>query len=307
MNPQATKSSLLKKVYNHTFSILKHNKLLFIPFIIFSILELLALIFIYISPRMPFVIVLGPPIKAFFGERFLHYPMNFVLIPKLASNIRTILSILVGSYLSAVAVQVISNLYEKKTVRMINVFKASFKKYAAFFLVVFIITILFQGALQLPSVGLRKYFLTGHKTLLFLKPSMWFGPLLTGISFVISVLIQACFAYVIPVLVIEKVNPFKALLGSCGLFFKSFFPTIMLVGIPMLAYVPIIILQYNTLFIINKFYPELVLFVAFLNVLITSLFVDVLITVSTTLYYLKKKDSLLQGKKALDTAEEIQK
>jgi len=107
--------------------------------------------------------------------------------------------------------------------------------------------------------------------------------------------------------VIEKVNPFKALLGSCGLFFKSFFPTIMLVGIPMLAYVPIIILQYNTLFIINKFYPELVLFVAFLNVLITSLFVDVLITVSTTLYYLKKKDSLLQGKKALDTAEEIQK
>ncbi|MFA5118262.1 MAG: hypothetical protein WC695_05360 [Candidatus Omnitrophota bacterium] len=307
MNPQTTKYPSLKKVYNNTFSLLKHNKLLFIPFAIFTILELLALIFIYISPRMPFVIVLGPPIKAFFGERFLHYPMNFVLIPKLAGITRTVLSILAGSYLSAVAVQVISNLYEKRAVRMINVFKASFRKYAAFFLVVLIITIIFQGALQLPSVGLRKYFLTGHKTLLFLKPAMWFGPLLSSISFLISVLIQACFAYVIPVLVIEKVNPFKALLKSCGLFFKSFFPTIVLVGIPMLAYVPIIILQYNTLLIINKFYPELVLFIAFLNVLITSLFVDVSITVSTALYYLMKKDSLLQDNKTLGIAEEIQK
>jgi hypothetical protein len=307
MNPQTTKLTSLKKVYNTTFSFLKHNKLLFIPFIIFSILELLALIFVYISPRMPFVIVLGPPIKAFFGERFLHYPMNFVLIPKLAGISRTVLSILVGAYLSAVAVQVISNLYEKKTLRMINVFKAALKKYAAFFLVVLIITILFQGALQLPSVGLRKYFLTGHKTLLFLKPAIWFGPALAGISFVISVLIQACFAYVMPVLVIEKVNPFKALLRSCALFFKSFFPTIMLVGIPMLAYVPIIILQYNTFFIINKFFPELVLFVAFINVLVTSLFVDVLITLSTTLFYLMNKDNLTQGKKTLNIAQETQK
>jgi hypothetical protein len=256
---------------------------------------------------MPFVIVLGPPIKAFFGAQFLHYPMNFVLIPKLAGISRSVLSILVGALLSAVAVQVIFNLYEKKTVRMINVFKALLKKYASLFLVVLVITIVFHGALQLPALGLKSYFLTGHKTLLFLKPAMWFGSILAGISFIISIFVQGCFAYVIPVLVIEKVNPFKALLRSCGLFFKSFFPTIMLVGIPMLAYVPIIILQYNTLFIINKFYPELVLFVALLNVLVTSLFVDVLITVSTTLFYLTYKDNLTQGKKTLNIAQETQK
>jgi hypothetical protein len=292
MSSQKYNNPSLKKIYNNTLSFLKHHKVIFIPFLIFTFIELVILFLFYLSPRMPFIVVLGPPIKAFFGEKFLHYPYNFVLLPKLEGLSRNILSVIVGSLMTAMAVSIIGNAYYKKSIKLINVFKVSLRRYFALFFIVLIISLFIYGALKVSAWGLVRYFTAGHKTLLFMKPALWLGPILTGIGVLISIIIQACFVYAIPLLMINKEKTFKALVQSVVIFFRFFLPTLILVAIPMLAYVPIIILQYNTLFIIDKFFPELVLFFSCLGVLIISLFVDVLITVSVTLFYLHHKDSL---------------
>jgi hypothetical protein len=57
----------------------------------------------------------------------------------------------------------------------------------------------------------------------------------------------------------------------------------------MLIYIPIIILNNNTVLLINKFFPEVIVGVVFLGILISSLVIDPLVTVSTALLYLENK------------------
>ncbi len=91
-------------------------------------------------------------------------------------------------------------------------------------------------------------------------------------------------------MIIDKEKLIKAIIRAFALFKKLFLPTIILVGLPMLAYIPVIVLEYNTAFLINRLFPEFVLFVSFLSIIVSSLVIDVVVTVSTTYLYLMKKE-----------------
>lgn len=278
--------SPLKKTYQATFRSLKSHPLIYVPFIIFATLESIALSLIYLAPRMPLRLVLGPPIKTFWGERFLHYPANFILLPKLASLNRMALTVILSSLLTGVAVAMAYDIYNKKVVKLSAAFKAALKKYIYLFFVVFIFTLSFFITSKIISVGLARYFIAGHSRLLFLKASLWLGPVLSGINFIIALIIQSAFIYAIPVLIIGNKNLIKSIVTSFALFKKLFIPTLILVGLPMLFYLPIMVLNYNTLFLIYRVFPEFVLLVSFLGIIMSSLVIDPLVTISVTLFYL---------------------
>src|SRR4030042_4575140 len=91
------KKASITTIYNNGFSAFIRHKKLCIPFVSFFAFELLSLIILYYSPRQPFRVIFGPPIKTFWGERFLHYPFFFMLLPKLLSTARMVLSVFIGS------------------------------------------------------------------------------------------------------------------------------------------------------------------------------------------------------------------
>ncbi len=277
-------------LYITVLQLVKSHLKLFIPFIIFVIVDLVFLFIIYVAPRQPFNVVLAPPIRAFWGEKFLHYPANFLLIPKLAALSRNFLSCLIGSLLTGCAVAMLADSYNNKITRFIPSLKAGFKKYLSLFSVVFIITLLFWGCLKLLEIGLIKYFSSGHASLLFLKPRIWFGPLLIVINLFITIIIQGMFVYAIPLIMLEKEKLFKAILKSFALFIKFFMPTVILIGLLVLLYLPIIVLQFKTAFLISRFFPESVLYVCVAASIINSLVIDLLITFSATVLFLQNKD-----------------
>jgi len=164
------------------------------------------------------------------------------------------------------------------------------KKYLSLFVIVLILYGLFYGSGKLLSTGLMKYFLAGHQKLLFLGPQIWLGVPLVALNFITALFIQAAFTYAIPVLIIEDEKVLKAIIKSFGLFIKHFIPTIILVCLPMLIYLPIVVLIYNTAFLMDRFYPEIVLYVAFLSIVVSSLIVDPIVTTATTLFYLGKRE-----------------
>jgi hypothetical protein len=278
------------KAYNTSIKSLKNHPALFLPFIIFAILEVITLIIIYLVPQMPLRLVLGPVIRTFWGERFLHYPANFLLLPKLASLSRMGLAVIFSSLLSGVAVALVFAVYNKKQIKFKEAFRAALKKYSSLFIVVLIFTLLFYFLVRLVTIVLVSYFIAGHSRLLFLKAGLWMGPILSAINFMLALLIQSAFVYAIPLLIIEKQKLIKAVIGSFVLFKKLFIPTLILVGLPMLVYIPIIVLNSKTAFLIDKVFPEFVLWVYFFGIVISSLLIDPIVTVSTTFLYLLNKE-----------------
>ncbi len=250
------------KILIESIKTIQNNPAIYAPFIAFAVLELISLILIYLAPRMPLRPILGPPIRAFWGEKFLHYPANFLLIPKLASMSRTTLAVLAGSLLSGIAV---AKTYGKPV-------KIAFKKYITLFLIVFLLTVLYYSSFNIINKLLRMR--TG----------------LYVLNFTIALLLQSIFAYAIPGVINHDEKFFKTMVKSFSFFRKNFVITLILVGLPMLIYIPIIILNANTAFLISKFIPESILYVSILSLILSSLIIDPLITISTALLYIKKKE-----------------
>lgn len=291
MDPQKTHTPSIKEVYNATVKSLKNHPILFAPFIIFFLFDFLALSVLYLAPRMPLKLIFGPVIRTLWSERFLHYPLNFFLLPKLTSLARMALSVLFGSLLTAMAVAIVFDIYHKKHLKLAASFKFALKRYIDLFIIVFIFTILFYVAQKIISAGLFRYFMSGHTKLLFLGPRLWLGPFLLCLNFILAILIQSVFIYAIPILLIEKEKLLKSILKSFVLFKKLFIPTLILVGLPMLAYVPIVILSYNPAFLMDRLFPEIILWVLFLGSVISALVIDPLVTVSAAWLYLINRDN----------------
>ncbi|MFH1128459.1 MAG: hypothetical protein V1699_03500 [Candidatus Omnitrophota bacterium] len=289
MNTEKTGFSAIKSAYNLTFKSLKNNPILFAPFAIFAFFELLSLIIIYLAPRMPLRLVLGPMIKAFWSESYLHYPNNFLLLSKLSYLARMALAISIGSILSAIAITIVLDIYHKKQVNLKNSLFSALKNYPSFFIIIFISVFLYYFAIKIFTSLLLSYFLSGHGRLVFLPARFWMGPVLFCVNFILAIIIQSAFIYAIPIIIIEKEKLIKAIFRSFIFFKKLFVPTIILVSLPMLILIPISVLSYNTPFLINKFFPELILYIAFLGMAVNSLIVDPLITVSTAFLYLQVK------------------
>jgi hypothetical protein len=281
------KSNSIISTYHLVFQSLRSQPKLFIPFVFFILVELICLFFVYVAPRVPFNVVLAPPIKTFWGERFLHYPANFLLLPKLGSLIRNFLSCIMGSLLTGLAVVMAADVFNKKSARIFPSLKTAIKKYLALFTVVLLITVLFFSFLKLIETGIVKYFISGHKDLLSLGPKIWMGPILIALNLLVVLLVQGLFVYAIPLLMIGNENLFKALVKSVMVFFKLFWPTVALIGLPLLFYIPIIVLQFNTPVLIDRVFPEAVLFVSIAAVIFNSLILDLFITLATTFLFLQ--------------------
>lgn len=169
MNPSKSGKLSIFKIYQVTFQLLRKHPAFFIPFIIFALFDALALIILFLAPRMPLILVLGPFIRTFWGEGFLHYPTNFLLLPKLFFLNRMVLSVIAGSLLSGIAVDIILGIYNEKPVRLRESFKTALRKYISLFTVVFLISLLYYFLTKISSISLTKYFFDPKKRVLIFK------------------------------------------------------------------------------------------------------------------------------------------
>jgi hypothetical protein len=110
------------------------------------------------------------------------------------------------------------------------------------------------------------------------------------VNFLLAIFIQSAFIYAIPLLIIENEKLLGAIWRSFILFKKLFIPTTILVALPMLFYIPIVILQHKNAFLVYRVLPEIVLLISVLNAVVSALVIDCLMTVSTTVLYLLHKE-----------------
>jgi hypothetical protein len=261
--------------YGTALSAIGKDPKIYLPFLIFAGIELLSLIVLYLAPRAPLRSVFGPIIRTFWGEQFLHYPQNFLLLPKLAGLARMNLSVLFGSLLTGVAVAYLYKMSFLKAVR----------KYGNLLFIVFILTISYYVLYKVMFIVLVKYFQAGHAKLLFWGPNAWLGPFLSILNQLLALVLQSLFVYAIPIILTTERKFIGAIIGSARVFMKNFVLTILMVGIPMLIAIPLLFLNYNSQYLMTKIAPEVIFWLGVLGIMVNSLLLDPMITLSTAAFY----------------------
>ncbi len=264
-------------IWKKTVKTFKENPIIFVPFIIVGVFEGIALSLIYLVPRWPLSVVLAPPIRTFFGERFLHYPLNLILIPKLFNYAHIACSLIIGVLMTGMVISMLNDARQGLKPAILPNLVRAIKRYlglAAIWLVAFVIMMfLFKG----PS------------RLLHLKQPLQMQ-ILFYVTFLIGIFIQIAFIYAMPAVVIENKKFFAAIKRGMSIFKQNFLPSLVLVGLPSLLFIPLMILKSRAPLFMGKFFPEIVLFILGLGVVVTVL-IDCLITCSTTVLFLGQKES----------------
>ncbi len=270
------------------FTLSSHPIILY-PFILIAFLQTIALEILYFSPRPPLVSFFGPVVRTFWRKAFLHYPYNFLLLPKLFYYSQVAIYLFIGAYLSAVAVHIIQLINGNKTVTIRNAFRATFKLYIHIFvsaLLSLILIKIFSDALNVVYVRATEI-RSESGIYAILKNIILYGE--PYFRLLIAVFVTTIFAYVIPVIIIEKAKIHKALWVNFKVLGKTLWTTFLIIFLPMVLYVPILILRSSVAPYIDSNFPEGYALLILLSIVMT-LFIDAFVlTAVTTLYLIKRE------------------
>ena len=282
-----TKISHIRSIFSKSINALRQNSIIFLPFAIIAFLELLGLEILYFSSRFPLSIIFGPPIRRLFGESYLHYPFNFIIIPKLQYNLQVVISIFLGGLLTAALMHMVYRISQVNQPNFKVSLKAVFKNYFTFLLIISLTLFLFFTWMNLHNLVLKKLLVLklGKIFKLFIKAWIISYPF---INFFFAILIQSLLVFAIPVAIVKEGRFFKALKEGLVFLKGRFVITFLLILLPSLVYFPIIILKNNLGILMDKTFPEMTLWVIGLGSIL-SLFVETFISTCIITYYLNDK------------------
>jgi len=268
-------------------NLLQHKEILY-PFALTAFVQLFILEILYFYPRYPLKIFFGPLVAKLWSPEFLHYPANFVLLPRLFQSTQVPLYILVNSFFIGVAIAIIVAINNDQRINLRKIYRETWGRYihlavacAIMFLTIFgvfkIYSLVFNRALAIHStVGLK----------------FWLKTIIVDgapyIQLLISILVTTIFAYVIPIIVIDKKNVFVAIWGNFKLLARSFFFTFFVVLIPSALYVLMMLIRMN---LTNKL-PVLdwSMAIIVLNIFVLIL-IDAIVYTALSTFYLLQKES----------------
>jgi len=258
------------EIWKETFIILRRYPQIFLPFLLVGIFSGITLYILYLAPQRPVSFLLAPPIRVFFGEKFLHYPYNLYLLPKLYYYAHILIGATLGILMNATACFMLKDIYYRE--REPRILANSFLSLKRYFSLLGIWAIIFF----LSYFWLRLIKIKGENSISF-----------SIFSFLGNVFISTLFIYAIPALVFEKRKIFSALGRSLVLFKKFPFLTLFLVFIPSSFYLPVIFLKRNILFLMEHFSPEIIIFVLGIGISV-SVVVDLFTTTLPAVLFLKE-------------------
>jgi hypothetical protein len=262
----------VRKNWAETFNLMVKNPIVLMPFVFIAFLEILALEFLYFSPRAPLSYITSPIIRKFFGEAAIHYPANLLILAKLFYYLQIAIYISIGVMLSAAAVNIFNNIKMGLPVRLGVMLKNSAKRYFGYFA---------YGCLVMTAL----FLLNKMDVMLFPKAARLIGKLLPQISpvflysgftlfqFLGSVVVYTLLISVVPLMVIEKRPFLKSCILSIYMGVRNFFGIFSLILLPFIIYLPLSILKNFPGQLADKLFPEANLFVLIAGSILT-IFVD---------------------------------
>ena len=283
-----SQGALIKKSWVGAFDVIFGANKIVIPFIVIALLELIGIVALFIAIQPPIVKYVTPIIMRFWGKQFLHYPFSLLLISQLFNYLQIVLAIVLGTFASGLT---ISNVFQYSQTEQFS-YKTSFKKtlfkYISLIIITILVFFLLKFAYSIEEKVLIKIMMKGQD-FLGLRREDW-SMLFMVFGVIAAGFIQSMFVFTHSAIMIDNKNFITAIFRNIAFVFKNFFAACVLVIVPLLVYIPVVLLKGNLFELMKRTTPEIVFAVLIFGVLI-SLFINVLITISTTNAYL-----LIRGK-----------
>lgn len=219
------------------------------PFLIYFLVMLLQILLLsnMFSPLLAGWFI--PIVQWLSDPAVVHYPQHLVYLPSIFEKMNLVASFLLDSLLSASAVLMFVAYFDRQKIQFMTALKTARRYYVKLLLIwiiVFIPLLLLFWALP----GLFQDFVAG-------APRRKLA-LMVGMQ-ALQTIVTALFVYVVPYLIIKGGTLGQAFSRNFTHFFKSFFTTVILVGIPQFAMLPLVYALQSTGSIVNKFNPSLVI------------------------------------------------
>lgn len=285
MKNKAPEKKIIQLIQSSFYSLFAHKEILF-PFTMIALVQLLFLEIIYFLPRSPLTIFFGPIIRKLFGEAYLHYPFNFMIMPKIFQNLQIPLYIIVNSFFVGMAIAIIKTINNDEKIDMKKISTATIKGYVHIFCCSLIALGLVKGLFFLfGKVYVRATMIgatTGIKVLIK-------NVILDGAPYwnlLISVVVSTLLAYVIPSIIIDKKKIFGALINNAKNLWGSFWYTFIIILIPTLLYIPVLLLRKS---LPTNTIPELHALIIIISIVV-MIIIDAISYTAITTYYLLKKE-----------------
>lgn len=265
---QTTKENQILAIFRLTVEFLKETPALWVLFFVISLFDFAALTLLFFAPSEPYSTFFAPIIRTFWGERFLHYPENFLLLPKLLSHAHTLIVSIFGVFVSGLVIKKAEIYVASQSATTTELLAPVFRKYFllilgwAFFYFVYTL---------------------GIKQILPLLPRGNF--IRFGFSFAFGLFLQGLFAFMMPAIVVSKKGVLASIAQSFKLALSHYGVILALLLLPMAFLFAFSFLKALG-FYYNRFYPEMMLWVLSLGI-IFSMVVDLVVTTSTAILYFK--------------------
>lgn len=282
------KFSVIKDVYGKTFKLIKTNPVLLVPFLIILIFQVIMLILFYYFPCQPVSAVLVPPVRAFYGEMYIHYPYNFMVLPRMFDIANVIISILFGIVMTGAMIGMVSEFEDNKSVS----FKENVKKCLSIFFILFLLWIFvyaFTFIINWVPNFIYGKFLGSQWGYLLKGKELLFQRIIKYGSLLISIFFQALFAYFIQAAVISRAKFLQSMEIGLTLSIKEYGTSFILVFIPNIFLAVANYLKDRPVIWITDFYPEMVFIMMFVTIFLFFISQSLMI-VSLTVFFNKKAE-----------------
>lgn len=277
---------LLKEAVNSFVA----NPIILLPFITTAFIQMLVLEIIYFAPRFPLVHFFGPIIRRMEGEAYLHYPQHLLILPKWFQTAQYFLFIFVSSFLIAVAIEIIKNINNNKKVTFPNALRATLPQYVHICLAAILTFLVFYALSKLQGliIGRAVQIRSDAGIFYIVKAVVLYGA--PYFNLLIGTFATAVFAFVLPLIVIERKKILQAIILNFKYLWGSFWFIFLVVLIPILFYVPILLLQGNLSSIASRTFEGVRLLSPAVSIIALTL-IDATVYTAITTYFLLKKES----------------
>ena len=280
-----------KTYWRKSLELIMGNSRIVVPFVMVAFFEALALVLIYFSPRKPLSYIFNPVIRKFQGELFVHYPGNFLVLPKFFSYAQIAIYVLVGILLSAVTINMVKNIRAGLPVRTKAMIKNALGRYFAFVAYGVLITALMLFVRESGTVAFVKFAKLMARFLP--EPVVKVFPVILPIFiFAANIIMYTFLILTVPVLVIKKSPLLKALAESVRLGLRNFFTIFRMILVPFLFSLPVVLLSSFSVTVARKSCPEAIALIILLRIIV-SVSVECFIIICASQFLLdKEKDAI---------------
>lgn len=275
--------SLIQKSISYSFGLISQKPIVIMPFGVITILELLGLLMIFVAVQPPLVKFITPVILRFFGPQFLHYPFNLLLLSQLFFYLQLLIEIIIGTFMAGLIISVVQQHSQNKAFSLKAASMQALVKYISLIIITILVFAVIQYSYSIEKKALLKVIMKGP-AFLGIRQEDW-AMLSVAFGIIMSGIIQGIFIFAQPIVIINKENFIVAIFKNFYYVAKNLIAALILVILPMCAYIPIAILKANLFLLMKKTFPEIVFLVLVCSVFI-SLFINLIVTISTTRAYL---------------------